>query len=221
LSTISYINCITLSNRTLTLTGTTAEDKALQWLVVEDTLSLTPNSEPNKTRLRQRFALLTFGFQASSYGNYVFQNARWNLASESESECDWWNDAYMGFQCENGQVTNIATDCAVIAGTLPPDLSWLTAMKHVSLFSSDIVGTLPTHLGWWTNLETFEISGGQYLQGSIPSSIGAWTSIIKVLLSQNMLTGTIPASIGAWTALTSLLIDDNKLTGTIPASIGA
>jgi hypothetical protein len=62
----AYINSITLSKRTLTLTGTTVEDKALKWLAVTDPYPLLPNSEANKARLRQRFALLNLGFQPAS-----------------------------------------------------------------------------------------------------------------------------------------------------------
>jgi hypothetical protein len=214
LSTVAYINCITQSNRTLTMNGTTAEDKALQWLVNTDPLQLLPTSEANKTRLRQRFALLTFGFQPTSNGQVEYQRLNWNLAMVDE--CAW-----SGFSCESEQVTFIKSYGYIsITGTLPPDLCWLTAMKSVSISDSGIRGTLPTQLGWWTNLTKFDV-GRASITGTIPSSIGAWTGIQYMYLSSNKLTGTIPSSIGAWTGIQYMYLGSNKLTGTIPSLIGA
>jgi hypothetical protein len=115
------------------MNGTTAEDKALQWLLNTDPLQLLPTSEANKTRLRQRFALLTFGFQPSGFGQVVHQSQYWNLATVDE--CAW-----SGFSCESEQVTSINAEDFIITGTLPPDLSWLTAMKSVSILGTGIGG---------------------------------------------------------------------------------
>jgi hypothetical protein len=215
-TTVDYINCISLTNRALTLTGTTAEDKALQWLVTSDPLALTPRSEVNKTRLRQRFALLTVGFQPF-YNSMVLSVYQWNLTAVNE--CNWYKDAAVGFKCDNEQVTNIG---AIVTGSLPPDLCWLTAMKQLDISGQGVLnGTLPTQLGWWTNLTSFTIRGGGLIQGTIPLSIGAWTSVTKFSVSSNKLTGNIPSSIGAWTDVKYFDVSFNKLSGSIPPSIGA
>jgi hypothetical protein len=68
---VSYINNVTLSKRTLSLSGVTPEDLALQWLALNNTLNMTlPLSESDFTRLRQRFALASLWSQQAYTGNY-------------------------------------------------------------------------------------------------------------------------------------------------------
>jgi hypothetical protein len=184
-TTIEYINCITLSNKTLTLTGTTAEDKALQWLTVTDKL-LLPNSEANKTRLRQRFALLTLGFQASTGDNLLLDRAGWNL--NTPNECNW----YVYNTCKNGKVDKIDSRVYAITGTLPPDLCWLTALNTVSFSGAGMAGTLPTQLGWWTNLTSLDLASNK-LSGTIPSTVSAWTALQTAYFHKTNLNGTMPA----------------------------
>jgi hypothetical protein len=219
-STVAYVNCITQSNRVIMLNGTTAEDKALQWLVINDTLSLLPNSDANRTRLRQRFALLTFGFQRRS-ASVVLQAYTWNL-SAATNECDWYTDKNFGFQCQNELVTNIRA--SGVTGTIPPDLCWLTGLKGVDIVRGGIPdamgGTLPSMMGWWTNLTSFSIFNN-FVEGSIPSSIGNLTAMTKVNLGFNNLNGTIPWSVGSWALIIYVQLAVNKLSGTIPSSIGA
>jgi Lamin Tail Domain len=201
--------------------GTTPEDRALQWLVFSDKLKLTPNSEANKARLRQHFALLTWGFQPVSGDTLVSTQAQWNLSAANE--CDWYNKQnpyYWKFQCENGQVTTIGTaqyySSYSYVGTLPPDLCWLTAMKTVSFPSAGMAGTLPTQLGWWTDLTTFDLSNG-IMTSTIPSSIGAWTAIVTMnIQSNNKLSGTVPSTVSAWTALQTANFFGTNLTGVMP-----
>jgi hypothetical protein len=228
ISTVAYINCITVSNRTLTLNGTTAEDLALQWLVKNDTLALVPTSDANRARLRQRFALLTWGFQVTSGWFYdapsgkwfnvpgsVHKDLEWNLTAPNE--CDWFPNPFyadFGFQCADGQVTYIYGTSVV--GTVPPDLSALTALKSFYVPSSPMVGTLPPLLGWWTNLTYFDIAGGT-VQGTLPSSIGAWTALAWFDITKNKFTGTIPSTISAWKAIDFASFDGNNLRGVMPA----
>lgn len=58
-SAIHYLNCNTLTGRTLSLTGTTQEDKAAQWVVEVDALQLIPDTDATRTSLLQRYALST------------------------------------------------------------------------------------------------------------------------------------------------------------------
>jgi hypothetical protein len=195
------------------MNGTTAEDKALQWLLNTDPLQLLPTSEANKTRLRQRFALLTFGFQPSGFGQVVHQSQYWNLATVDE--CAW-----SGFSCESEQVTSINAEDFIITGTLPPDLSWLTAMKSVSILGTGIGGTIPSSIGAWTGIQYMYLYGNKFT-GTIPSSIGAWTGIQYMYLSGNQLTGTIPSTIGAWTGIQYMYLNRNQLNGTVPSEVVA
>jgi hypothetical protein len=210
LNTVEYINCITFSNRSLTLTGTTVEDRALQWLVFNDTLAMTPNSEANKTRLRQRFALLSFGLKLSSGGKLVFQSDKWNLTAMNE--CNW----YTLNKCKNGQVTEIYSYAST--GTLPPDLCLLTAMTRVTIPGGGMTGTLPPQVGLWTNLTYFYV-GSNSMNGTLPSSIGAWTAITEMYVGTNQFSGTIPVSVGAWKTIANVDFTSNRLSGIIPSAV--
>jgi hypothetical protein len=188
--TLSYISCITLTKRTLTLNGTTSEDRAVKWLVDTDPFPVPPITETNKTRLRQRFALLTFGFQTvtNTTTRLFLETLSWNLTATA-NECVWWPK---GVACQNGQVTRITLVNVALGGTLPPDLSWLTAMSQVNLQITGMAGTLPSQLGWWTNLAVFDVHSNQ-LSGTIPPLIGAsWTAIAFAYFDNNNFTGIMP-----------------------------
>jgi hypothetical protein len=68
----------------LAIHGTTAEYQPLHlWLVINDTISMSLNSDANKTHLRQRFALMTFGFQPMT-SILVFQIIKWNFVGSHQ-----------------------------------------------------------------------------------------------------------------------------------------
>jgi len=60
---------------------------------------------------------------------------------------------------------------------------------------------------------------GRYLHGSIPSSIGLFSSLMYLNLDHNSLTGTIPSTISKLSHLTSLQLSYNKFRGSIPSNI--
>jgi hypothetical protein len=210
----TYINCITLSKRTLTLTGTTLEDKALQFLVYNDTLKLKPDSEANKTRLRQRFALMTFGLMPDTSGLQVAVDQRWYFAA---NECDWTQGGITQFNCQDGQVSNLDFDYFTV-GTISPDLGWLTSLRRFTIQTSFVTGTLPSLIGWWTSLTHIYLST-TLLTGSIPSEIGQWTALDTFVAANSKLKGSIPTHVGKWTALAYFNVGNNMLSGTIPSSV--
>jgi uncharacterized membrane protein len=58
------------------------------------------------------------------------------------------------------------------------------------------------------------------LNGSLPSTIGAWEKLLAFEISINVITGTIPESIGNWTDVEVLVMQTNYLRARIPISIG-
>jgi hypothetical protein len=141
----------------------------------------------------------------------VFQTFSWNLAYENE--CDWLS----AFACENGQVTqiSISTSARTIAGTMPPDACWLTALKTAQFYQTRFTGTLPSQLGWWSNLNIFDIRYNQ-LSGTVPTTVGAWTALEEAYFANNNLSRTVPSTVAAWTALEKANFAYNNLTGTMP-----
>jgi hypothetical protein len=138
----SFINNITLSNRTIAANGPTPEDQALKYLIVNDTTFnftqlLTLNSMMTNMvqfRIRQRYALLTLWFQQS------FTNTSWSRGGGwlvNANECDYnWNGIFctsinlgstVGMQDVVTQVVLIVNN---MKGTIPVDLGLLAALKE-------------------------------------------------------------------------------------------
>jgi Leucine-rich repeat (LRR) protein len=67
-----------------------------------------------------------------------------------------------------------------------------------------------------TNLTLAEFG----LQGTLPTTIGAWEYLLQFEVYENFITGTIPEAIGNWTAMEDLNMEINCLRGKIPISIG-
>jgi hypothetical protein len=90
----SFINNITLSNRTIDKNGPTPEDRALNYLIVNDTTFsfsqlLTLNSTMTNIvqfRICQRYALLTLWFQPAFTSTSWYDTSGWLV---NANECDW------------------------------------------------------------------------------------------------------------------------------------
>jgi hypothetical protein len=226
----SFINNITLSNRTIAANGPSPEDRALNYLIYKDTTFnksqlLTLNSTMTNMvqfRIRQRYALLTLWFQQAFTGTTWTNRDGWLV---NANECDNWYGITcapidlkgdVGMQEVVGFVDLFLNG---IQGTIPADLGLLTALTYFVVAGNGLTGTLPVSIGQWTAL-TYFVVGGNGLTGTLPVSIGQWTALTHFAVNFNSLTGTLPASIGHWTALTLFSVYSNEMTGTIPASIG-
>jgi hypothetical protein len=226
----SFINNITLSNRTIVSNGPTPEDQALNYLIYRDPIFnnaqlLTLNSTMTNMvqfRIRQRYALLTLWFQQAYTNTSWSGRDGWLLYA---NECGNW----YGITCASinlggtvgmqNVVTAVILDLNNIEGTIPADLGLLTALTYFVAPQNALTGTLPASIGQWTALLFFSVVGNA-LTGTLPASIGQWTALTSFYANLNALTGTLPASIQQWTALTNFEAFDNEMTGTIPASVG-
>ena len=229
-STITaYINSITLSNRNLSVNGTTAEDLALSWIVHEDpiftdiedsiwsTLLLsspeTASISSTRIRLRQRYALLSLWFQQpliAKRSTSVVQN--WRNTSgwlKNENECYWYG-----------------VDCSLI--DMGGFIGGQRIVTEIDFYNNDvtlqggnnITGTIPAELGLLTSLNRIDLSDNNFY-GTIPENLfEQWASIESINIGNNNMTGTIPGSIGQLSTLKILNITNNQISGTIPESIG-
>jgi Leucine-rich repeat (LRR) protein len=226
----TFVNRIELSNRTISKNGKTPEDKALKYLIVNDTtfnisqLSTLSSVTPNvvQFRISQRYALLTLFFQQTVVSQW-YDTTGWLV---NANECNsWFGISCASFNVEGTRgVQNVVTGVNLynnnMKGTIPADVGLLTALTSFNVYNNvAITGTLPTSMGQWTALTYFNVQNNA-LTGTLPASIGQWTALIYFGAGNNELTGTLPASIGQWTALTYINAYYNELTGTLPASIG-
>jgi Leucine-rich repeat (LRR) protein len=225
----SFINNITMSNHTIAKNGPTPEDRALNYLILNDTTFnfsqlLGLNSMMTNMvqfRIRQRYALLTLWFQQA------FTNTTWNSENGwlvNGNECDNWRGiscAPVDLRCDVG-VQNVVTGLNLfsnnIQGTIPADLGLLTALTNFNVGDNALTGTLPVSIGQWTSLKIFSVSINA-LTGTLPASIGRWPALTSFGVFNNEMTGTIPASISNWSQIQIAYFDGNQFTGTMPVGI--
>ena len=198
---MAKINNITLSNKNLVYPPPTStanpllsEELAQQWLIESDPLKLLANeTNSDKFRLRQRYALLTFWFNT---GSFTWTNLSGWLVQKDE--CKWF-----GITCN-------ATKPGVGAGLQ-------NSVPVINLTANNIHGTISPDLGLLTTLVSVDFNNN-YLTGSLPTSISNWTALQSFFISysgKGGLTGTLPSPIGQWTDLQSFAINYNSLTGTL------
>jgi hypothetical protein len=203
----SFINKITLSNRTIAKNGPTPEDQALNYLIVNDTTFnfsqlLTLNSMMTTNivqfRIRQRYALLTLWFQQAYTNTSWYYRPGWLV---NANEC---GNSWSGVFC-----TSIN-----LGGTV----GMQNVVTQLNLFSNNMKGTIPADLGLLTALTSFAVSDNE-LTGTLPASIGQWTALTTFGVDNNALTGTIPVSIGNWSQIKFAYFEGNQFTGTMPNGI--
>jgi Leucine-rich repeat (LRR) protein len=112
-------------------------------------------------------------------------------------------------------------DMVGLAGTMPAALANLTALEMLSLRSSSDSLIGPVSVGDWPALQHIDLSFNS-LTGILPSR-PSWTQLVHYEMSGNRFTGGLPADIGVWTSLVRLVVQDQVLMGggtTIPTEIG-
>ena len=92
------------------------------------------------------------------------------------------------------------------------------SVTRIDLSRSSLQGTIPADIGLLTSLQVFKY--GDYLGGTLPSSIGQWTLLTHFDVCGISLTGTLPSSIGQWTSLQVFELGGHHFRGTLPSSIG-
>jgi hypothetical protein len=191
-SIVNYINFVTGRAITVPTTSTEAlapEEAAVQWLIVDDPLQLTPDTAINQFRMQQRYALLTLMVQ-QGWGSQWTQS--------SNDECEW-----TGIACTEG----------VLDGE-----SAIQVVVGISLPSSTLQGSIPADLGLLSKLQSLDVSFNS-LSGSLPDSIGNWLDLQQFLVHDNSLTGTIPETIVSWSQVDIIQLGSNQFTGSIPQGI--
>ena len=130
-----------------------------------------------------------------------------------------------------------------ITGTIPDDLSRMTALKELNLKETRVSGAIPSSIGLLRRLDTLilaetrlsgSIPGSLFdmdllrildlqacrLSGPLPDTFEGASSIQQLLLGVNRLSGTLPESLGNMTALEILDLSGNAFEGTIPSALG-
>ncbi|KAI3448033.1 hypothetical protein Pfo_004698 [Paulownia fortunei] len=166
---------------------------------------------------QERLALLQL---RSSLG---LRAKEWPIKSDP---CTLW----VGIQCTNGRVTgiNISGFRRTRRGSENPQFS-VDALQNLTLLSSFnasnflMLGSIPNWLGLQLpSLQVLDLRSC-LISGAIPFTLGNFSSLVELYLSDNNLTGVVPSSLGQLFGLSALDLSRNLLTGSIPetfASLG-
>jgi hypothetical protein len=226
----AFVNNITYLEQEVTVNGTSAESRALTWLIQEDasfnrsdllTISSLSNDNEVSRRLRQRYPLVTLWYQqADGEGNFVNTWGNTSGWLQAESECNWF-----GIVCDpNGSVVQIAfydydkNSTNKYVGSIPPDIGLLTSLQGILMHFNDVTGTIPESVGQCSQMSIFDIAYGS-VSGTLPSSMGRWTDMFVFDVSANDIIGSMPESVSSWTNIVGFSVFGNQLTGSIPSLI--
>jgi Leucine-rich repeat (LRR) protein len=227
----TFVNNITYLDQEVLVNGTSAESRALTWLIQADSLFASNRSAlmaldsqiDNEVgfRVRQRYALATLWFQQVDEEGIFIKTWETITVWLSTNECEWF-----GISCDaNLYVTEISfynydTDVSNnYVGSIPPDIGLLTSLEWFSMRNNVVTGSIPESIGHCSRMKLFDVSGG-IVVGTIPSSLGQWTEISIFDLSNNAIFGTVPESASVWTSLVSFSVFENRLSGSIPSFLG-
>jgi hypothetical protein len=194
---------------------TTPQFFAFDWLANDPNLA-----EYTDQRKLQRFALATLYF--STDGDNWRRNDGW---LSEENECLWYTASSASPCDDNFSYKSLDLDLNGLSGTIPTELVLLSnSLSRIDLSSRGgtgavLTGSIPAELGFLSLLQSVNLSGNQ-LQGSLPVGVGKWNRILSLNVNGNILSGTLPFSIVQWGSLVSLDLGNNKLEGSIPTYIG-
>lgn len=102
------------------------------------------------------------------------------------------------------------------------DLSYMQGMpkinEHWIDFNPGLTGTIPTSIGALSTLQSLSVAVTNLI-GPIPTELGNLPNLVQMWLFGNNLTGTIPSQLALPPTLTILQLEENALVGTMPAEI--
>ena len=103
-------------------------------------------------------------------------------------------------------------DSNLLTGTIP-DMESLESLVELFISNNALTGTLPKLS---SELQFLDV-GGNYLSGSLPSTIGSLTSLLWLEVRDNQMSSLIPSEIGHIQGLIGLVLDQNHFSGSLPA----
>jgi len=147
------------------------------------------------------------------------------LESERNALIDIFNSTNGGSWTDNSgwQTPPLYPDGFALPGT---ECTWYSVecegvgdrVTRISLESNNLQGTIPTSIGAFTNLTNLNMGFNQ-LTGPIPSELGDLGNLTYLDFSSNQLSGQIPSALGDLAQLEYLYLRNNVFEGTIPNTL--
>eukprot|EP00934_Nitzschia_sp_Nitz4_P006847 Nitzschia sp. Nitz4//scaffold6_size259037//111449//114018//NITZ4_001070-RA/size259037-augustus-gene-0.320-mRNA-1//-1//CDS//3329556881//6837//frame0 len=213
--------------------ATSSQYRALQWIIDEDPVQLTSESE----NLVQRFLLANFYFQLHEETDWLSCNAPTDDDSDdfclfqkltgvfpktysSVASYKWLSENHecywAGLTCDEFfQLRSIDLLGQDIVGTLPSELVHFTFLQGINLGWNQFTGTIPPGWGDLPHLLNVEVYYNQ-LTGPIPTELSKAENLQMLNVADNLLTGIVPSEIGEMINLKGLFLYNNALSGTFP-----
>lgn len=151
-------------------------------------------------------------YNATGGDNWT-NNTGW-LGAEG-TECSWF-----GVICDDSGVVEINLLDNGLVGTIPTELSQLSALENLKLGRNQLTGNIPVELGQLSNLIRLHLFTNQ-LSGPIPVELSQLSNLLELFLGGNQLSGSIPAELAQLSNLSGLVLYSNQLSGSIPTELGA
>jgi hypothetical protein len=183
------------------------QEQALEWLK-RDTSGLTVVG----WRMLQRYSLSVVYFSLNGHG--WTNRTGWLSAGD---ECLW--NPEMAACDEKGRTSGLKLSENNLTGTVPHELSLLTALETIYIDGNRVIGRIPKSILALSQLVRIECGENQ-LSGTLPTELGGLPSLKSLVLRKNRLNGTIPSELGMLSLLTLFRIDGNELEGSLPTTLG-
>ncbi|KAI9157154.1 hypothetical protein LWI28_017628 [Acer negundo] len=106
-----------------------------------------------------------------------------------------------------------------ISGGIPSWLGDISSLKDIIMPNNHLEGPIPLEFCRLDNLEVLDLTGNNYISGSLPSCFSP-PSITQVHLSKNRLEGQLKEAFNTSFSLVTLDLGYNRLDGSIPTWIG-
>ena len=145
------------------------------------------------------------------------------LANPCEQDSRNSNNNHTG----SGRIKNLWLYKNELAGTLPLELYWLTALRTMDFADnaktgekSKLTGSISSHIGLLTNLEALNLPLNSFT-GTLPTELGLLSNTLSGgVLNSNSFEGTLPTELGQLAELDVLFLDFNQFYGALPTEVG-
>ncbi len=120
---------------------------------------------------------------------------------------------------DNGRITSLQLSRNGLAGSIPPRLGDLRALRTINLGNNALTGRLPKELANLDRLQRLVVNSNS-LSGEIPTWLADMPALRSLVLQSNDFSGPIPRELARMPAIDSLQLGWNDFVGEIPPELG-
>jgi Leucine-rich repeat (LRR) protein len=204
------------TNPTFTIPNTAISDAGIYTCKITNTIATQLTLERNPINL-----------VIQGFVNPTDSIALVTIFEETGGTTDWINPwdltqpvaTWEGVTISGNKIRELDLSSRNMTGTLPNvfDAEFFSELRYLSLFNNKLEGQIPVSIGAITTLTYLDLDKNNF-EGSVPTSFGNLVNLQALWLSRNNLTN-LPDEIGNMRSLKTLYLNDNKFTQ-LPETIG-